>query len=292
MIGLLLITCGESATVPLPAVVGADCPTWSPPQGVGKLDDKGLAELSDLASRPGGYWAHNDSGDEARLYALDETGHRVATLTLAAPAEAVDWEDMAVYAPAGGPRVLFLGDTGDNQFLRDHVTVYHLPEPDPVDAAVQAVGVDYTYPEGERFNAEALLVDPRDGALYVVTKSDDGASRVFVDRTPLTPGPRVWERVGALQFGGTALPGSPKVTSGDLAPDGTAVMLRTYESAYWWRIAPGQTVIDALLAPPCVVPVPDEKQGESLVFLPDGGFATVSEGKKSTLWRATLASGR
>ncbi len=291
MITILFLSCAE-AVVPPPAVVAANCPTWSAPKEVGELDDNDLAEVSDLTARPGGYWAHNDSGDTARFFALDEKGHHVGTIDLAAPATAVDWEDMAVYTPASGTRVLFLGDTGDNKFVRDHVTVYHLNEPDPANATVAAVGVDYTYPDGARLNAEALLVDSRDGALYVASKSDEGVSHVFVDRTPLLPGPRVWEAVGTLQFGGAALPGSPKVTSGDLAADGTAVMLRTYESAYWWRIAPGQTVIDALSAPPCVVPAPEEKQGESLVFLPDGGFATVSEGKKSALWRATLAPGR
>ena len=287
----LIVACG-SAAVPPPAVIAADCPTWTAPKAVGELDDGALSELSDLAARPGGYWAHNDSGDTARFFALDETAHHVATIDLSATATAVDWEDMAVYTPASGARVLFLGDTGDNEFVRAHVTVYHLNEPAPVDGTAAAVGVDYTYPDGQRLNAEALLVDSRDGALYVVTKSNDGTSHVFVDRAPMKPGPRVWEAVGTLRFGGDALPGSPKVTSGDLAADGRAVMLRTYESAYWWRIAPAQTVMDALKGPPCVVPASDEKQGESLAFLPDGGFATISEGKKSTLWRATLASGR
>ena len=55
-------------------------------------------ELSGLVlsrSQPGVLWAHNDSGDRARVFALRPNGSVLADLDVPG-AEAVDWEDIAI----------------------------------------------------------------------------------------------------------------------------------------------------------------------------------------------------
>ena len=52
------------------------CLEFDGPIELGRLDDPSLDELSGMAAsrrHPGLYYAHNDSGDGARIYVLDET---------------------------------------------------------------------------------------------------------------------------------------------------------------------------------------------------------------------------
>src|SRR5690606_21021400 len=138
-----------------------------------------LVEASGLAvsrDQPGVLWAHNDSGDTARVFAFGEDGSKLGIFTLDG-AEAVDWEDMALgpdVDDAGEPvddaDALYLADFGDNAAGRDTVSVYRVPEPEvaagqaPVRETVGDVErFTFTYPDGPR-DAEALFVDRADGS--------------------------------------------------------------------------------------------------------------------------------
>ncbi|MGH8976889.1 MAG: hypothetical protein ACRDV7_02350, partial [Acidimicrobiia bacterium] len=68
------------------------------PAETGALQDPELKELSGLAfsrTYPDVLWAHNDSGDAARLFAMDRTGAPRATVALDG-VDASDWEDLAI----------------------------------------------------------------------------------------------------------------------------------------------------------------------------------------------------
>src|SRR5207247_1030146 len=83
----------------------------------------------------------------------------------------VDWEDIAV-GPCSSGTCVFLGDTGDNDMNRTQYAVYRVAEPDPAAGAKQMVPstrLPFVYPDGPH-NAEALLVHPTTGDVYVVTK--------------------------------------------------------------------------------------------------------------------------
>src|SRR4029077_13252980 len=89
-----------------------------------------LPELSALAAsrtHPGILYAHNDSGDTARFFAIDDTAQITAEMDLTG-ATAVDWEDIAVGpcpSGAGGS----LGDLGDSGMSRAGYTIYRVAEP-------------------------------------------------------------------------------------------------------------------------------------------------------------------
>ncbi len=229
-------------------------------------------------TRPGVLWAHNDSRDGARIYAIGPDGSDMGGFDIAG-ALAFDWEDMAA-GPGSDPEtsMLYVGDIGDNFAIRGgKITVYRVREPDPfaLDGTIDgAVALEYAYPDGV-YNAEALFV--ADDSIYIVTKDRDEA-RVYrgdatVDRSTV----ETLELVTVLDLGA-------EVSGADLSWDGSTIAFRGYTSVWMWHLAPGGTVADALAADPCQAPSPEEIQGESIAFLADGSYVTVSEGSSPELF--------
>jgi hypothetical protein len=249
----------------------------------GTLESTAITEASGIvASRTQTdvLWVHNDSGDGPVLYAVRGDGKHLGAFTLEG-AQAVDWEDLAI---AGS--TLYAGDIGDNPATRPEIRVYRVAEPavDPNAAPVTATldGVEtirLEYPNDQAFDAETLLVDPDSGDLFVVTKAASGTSRVFRASAPLAvPGPTTLELLHTLELGGAT-------TGGDVSPDGTEVVVRTYGNARLWRRLAGTPLGDAFVTEPCTIPLHSEPQGEALGFLGDGsGYLTVSEGSQPPLW--------
>ena len=68
-------------------------------------------------------------------------------------------------------------------------------------------------------------------------------------------------------------------TSGDISPDGRAIIVRTYTRAMLWERKAGTSVADAFAAgEPCPVPLAQERQGETLAIAPDGrSYFTLGE---------------
>src|SRR5690606_11714091 len=152
------------------------------------IEEARLTEASGLAvsaRHPDVLWTHNDSGDGPRLFALTEDGTVLATYLLEG-ATAVDWEDLALGPGAvPGEDDLYIGDVGDNGRARPFVTVHRLREPDPrlgqeggSGSFTEFRSFHLFYPDSPH-DAETLLVDPRSGDLYIVTKEKAGASIVF-----------------------------------------------------------------------------------------------------------------
>jgi hypothetical protein len=208
-------------------------------------------------------------------------------------ASAVDWEDIARGPGANGKSAIFLGDIGDNNSTRSSVTVYEVPEPSVniATAAVvmtqPAIAHHLTYEDGPH-NAETLLVEPSTGRIIVVTKAVDGDSGVYVAQGG------VLHKAGTIDFSriSTGVPltrspiavlGGDLATGGDVAPDGSRVVVRTYAQAFEWAVSGGD-VVAALKGTPRVVDLPDEQQGEAIAYTRDGkDLVTTSEGKGAPL---------
>src|SRR6478736_9611993 len=76
----------------------ASCQNKLVTSSAGPITDPALTEISGIhvgVRNSGVWWVHNDSGDTARVFALDATGAVRGTYSLAG-ASAVDWEDMTV----------------------------------------------------------------------------------------------------------------------------------------------------------------------------------------------------
>jgi hypothetical protein len=291
MLLALLLACADPAASPsdpeetdVTADVLPDCPAFADGVQAGTVASAEAQELSGLvASRawPGVWWAHNDSGDGARLLAIGEDGADLGVFPLAG-ANAADWEDIAI-GPDGDGWSIWIGDIGDNFLLRQELWIWRVSEPDvTAPGEVAATRIRLRYPDGPH-DAEALLVDPRTGDLLIVSK-DAGGSMIYLAAAPVTDGQEL-ELIGSVApWAGTASDGL--VTGGDLAPDGSAALLRTYGAAWIWRRTPRATLSEAFATDPCPVPLAAEPGGEAIAWEAEGGaYRSVSEGPAPVLWR-------
>ncbi len=270
-----------------------ECPLFEAAIDAGALDDAELDEASGLTvsrGQPGVMWAHNDSGDSARLFALRDDGTSIGTVALEGIA-AVDWEDLALGpGPERGVDYLYIADIGDNLEARASVEILRVPEPAVDGTSIESArAVDvlrFVYADRPH-DAETVLSDPRTGDLYVVTKEREGPSLVFRYPFPqATASTTTLESVASIPFGDPSLPGVVLTTAGDVSSDGSLVVVRTYTHAFAWRRAPGMALHDAFETEPCPLPLRLQQQGETLALSADAdAYFTVSEGAGSTMWR-------
>lgn len=149
-----------------------------PLQAVGKLP-RVINESSGLArgEQDGVYWTQNDSGDKARIFAIDAYGKLVGPAgedgVQIEGAKNIDWEDLANDFRGN----LLIAASGNNTNKRRDLAIYQIPMPDAMEAtSVEAtVRWPFHYPEqthfppgDNNFDCEALFV--ADGEIYLITK--------------------------------------------------------------------------------------------------------------------------
>src|SRR5215203_4901529 len=180
---------------------------YGPPVTIATLKDKSVSESSGLvASRatPGAYWTNNDSGDGPFIYAFNTRGDSLGTFRVTG-AQARDWEDIAAGpGPQPNKSYLYIGDIGDNDAVRSEVVVYRVAEPALSTATSKltksrpgstepAEAIRLQYPDGKH-DAEALLVHPRTGNIYIVTKVLIANPAVYEAVAPFTAGKSITMR--------------------------------------------------------------------------------------------------
>jgi hypothetical protein len=267
---LVVIACSDEAIVQSSAER-----VWGKCETLVQLTDKRINESSGITASSTGdtFYTHNDSGDTARFFKFNRKGEILAAYDVA-NAKAVDWEDMAS-AQIGGKRYLYFGDIGDNAGKRKNIIVYRVPEPGK-ETSVQADRI-YTlkYPD-EPHNAEALMVQPTTGDLYIVTKAATRPSVVFKLAKPDATGTFTLRKVGEVQVGSTTREGK-LITGGDISPDGKHVVLRSYLEA--WEFDVAAKFDDWTKAKPRRIQTNFEFQGEGICYSKDGStILTTSEG--------------
>lgn len=256
---LVSACCGQSA--------GAwpEKPVPSTSKQIAILEDKRLNESSGLALSvrdPSIFWTLNDSGGEPCVFAIDRRGKTRAKVRVRDAAN-FDWEDIASSKDEQGAPTLFIGDIGDNLFIRASIQVYQIPEPE-INAAGQPVAETETaapqiwranYPDGKK-NAESLLLHPQTRRLYVLTKSDDGRCALYAFPQTLQPKvSMVLEKVADLAFPKLIRVGKRPhdncmTTSASFAPDGSRMVVSTYSSLYEWLLPKEKSLAEALKEPP------------------------------------------
>jgi hypothetical protein len=242
----------------------SDTPSPSPAFA---FQDPAIDESSGLVDAGSTVLTVNDSGSGPQIYVVDKaTGETVGTTTYTTD-EVVDVEALAP-GPDGSA---WVGDIGDNGARRMTVAVYEVPAPGPGETTVEATRYDLAYKSGPR-DAEALLVDPRTGRLYVVSKG------LFSGQLYAAPATLRTDAVNVLRPVGGA-PGM--VTDGAFFPDGRHVLLRTYSTIAVHDAGTWESEVGAEL--------PDQQQGEGLAMLPSGREVLVStEGANSDVLTVSL----
>lgn len=241
------------------------------------FQDPRISESSGLAPslrHEGVWWTHNDSGEHlSEVYAVDEEGNTLATLTLAL--ERRDWEAVSVAPGPDGEPAVHIGDIGDNFGGGwTEVRVYRFAEPEVLaDAVVEPTVLTFSYADGGR-DAESMMIDPRDGRLYVVSKEFSGG--LYAAPEEIDPeGVNTLERIDSAPL---------FATDAAFGPDGTRYVIRTY-----W----GATVYDSTDGVPGRslggFDLPESDQGESIAFTPDGTeLMAGTEGLNAPVWRIPL----
>ncbi|UDY37949.1 hypothetical protein [Dermatobacter hominis] len=306
-------TTTAATAAPEAALMDALCGGAPKVTDVGVIESPDITEASGLVASwnntgdgaNGVWWIHNDSGDAARLFAIDGAGKLLATVELTG-AEARDWEDIAVGPPAlpGGSPQLYVGDIGNNKAMladptaRKSVRIYRLDEPvvpttPPADGSappvLQASVTTFSlrYPE-QPYDAEAMIVDPIVGDINIITKDWGRTGESLVFQMPKVATIADGTSIDMLPAGSVPLEAGALVTAGDVTRDGSLVALRTYGGVEVYRRPEGEQLAKAFETTPCEGPAPTEVQGESLGFAPDGGsYLTTSEGDHQVLHRTT-----
>ncbi|HKN83299.1 MAG TPA: hypothetical protein VJW17_07680 [Pyrinomonadaceae bacterium] len=280
----------------LPILVILLSAAYGPATTLATIKSPSIIESSGLvASRttPGAYWTHNDSGDGPFIYALDTRGDSLGVFRVTG-AQAVDWEDIAIGpGPLPNKPYLYIGDIGDNDALRSEVVVYRVAEPVLTAAARQstakrplttepAEAIRLRYPDGKH-DAEALLVHPTTGDIYIVTKVMIASPVVYEAAAPFTSGKLItMRRIGEIKipslFGGM-------ITGGNVSPDGRRVALCDYFQGYELVLPPGATNFDEIWKQRMIgFDLGKRKQGEAITYRLDGkALLATSEGKQPPL---------
>jgi len=297
---LLLAACGQEAGAPATAStpdgggdpgkadgLGGSCLEFTKPVLVGEIGVSKFEEVSGAAASrrtASVLWVHEDRGNGERLLAVTRTGELVAEVTLPG-AENVDWEDLALVSGEDGD-FLVIADTGDKDRERETVTLLRFPEPtlspdSPSSEALEATKFDtytFAYDDGAAHNAQAMVVEPASGDVYVITArgSGDGSTLVFQGQAPwrlnaVNRLERVLseEDVSALDV---------RIVGADVAADRLA-LLADDGRVMMWAWPAGATIARALKGKPCIGPkVPGEHgaialtaDGRGYTLIPEGG---------------------
>ncbi len=268
---------------------------FSPPVVIGNIKSTDITESSGIAAsrcQNGVLWTHNDSGDDAFIYAINFSGDSLGTWKIP-NAQNIDWEDIAAYKDKSGKCFLYIGEIGDNKLARSEHAIYRVTEPIVTPAGAgsnrhaplssdNASMIRFSY-QDHKANAETLMVNPKTGDIYVITKRVSGPAGVYrikpdFDRNEVAKAERIAE---------LSVPAIPNgfLTGGDISPDGRHVIICDYTRAYEYTLPEDAQNFDEVWKQrPESVDLGKREVGEAVCYSVDGAaiFAT-SEGKNSPL---------
>ncbi|MBK8000156.1 MAG: hypothetical protein IPK15_15900 [Verrucomicrobia bacterium] len=254
-----------------------------------------ITEASGIAAsrqNPGVLWTHNDSSFAGSIFALSTNGTYLARYYIPSVFFG-NFEDIAI-GPGASPEhhYVYLADIGDNFATRPSVRVLRFPEPavypyfsnsPPVLPLTAVQEIELTYPD-KPYDAEALMIDPLTGDLFIATKETNSARIYMTTRAKMDAGgPIQLTFVRELSSGN----GLRSVAAGDISFDGRLICMRRNGRAWTWARSASQTVSNALASTGTTQPVataPEDLNGEAIGFHATGlGYFTISEGSQQPI---------
>lgn len=268
---------------------------------VGSIEEWQLDEASGLvASRanPGVLWSHNDHGDASRVFALSDSGRHLGIFFLSG----ITLDDPEAIGIGPGPSpgldYLYVGDIGDNDEVLASVAVHRVLEP-TVDVDQQPVlnvlsnieTLRLRYAAGPR-NAEAMIVDPDNGDIYLITKhrAPTEVWRAAYPQSTTDTTTMVLVATFNVDWRSPAvIPVLMGATDASISPEGNLILVRSYWLSYLWERRPGEELWRAFNRPPIAVPststTGDPWFEEAICFdAQSRGYFTVSEGPQPPIY--------
>jgi hypothetical protein len=243
---------------------------------LGVNNNRKLEEASGLIASvnfPGCLWTHNDSGNPAKLFLLDDKAKTKKTYKLAG-VENRDWEDIAM-GPGDieGTNYIYVGDIGDNLRKYDVKYIYRFPEPiEGQSEIIEQFDTLIVRLEDGIFDSEAFLWDPASKNLYLFSK-ESVTCGVYEIKFPFTADTLVAKRLYDISHG--------NVNAADISRDGNEVLIKNYNNIYYWKKSDNESLAKLVRTPPIDLDYDREPQGESVAWATDGsGFYTLGENAK------------
>ena len=237
--------------------------------------DKRLEEASGLVAsvaNPGYLWTHNDSGNPAEIFLLDQKADIAMTVLLKGITNR-DFEDISLGpGPEAGKKYIYLGDIGDNLAVFPEKIIYRFEE--PVLDKIKEVEIDVfdtlvVKLSDQIRDTEALMVDPVSKELIIISKREDSV-RVYHTPVPLNSDTTELQYAFTLPF--------HKIVAADISLDGNEVLLKDYEHIYYWKKKNTETILELLQTSFTELTYKQEPQGEAVCWATDAsGFYTLSE---------------
>lgn len=263
----------------------ADSDVFLPSRRLAQLTNSKLHEVSGITAsmtNPGLFWAHNDSGNSAVVYLVDED----LKVRLSCKLKGVknrDWEDIAIgQGPDKTKRYVYVGDIGDNNAKYELKYIYRFEEPvlGNQDGEILISDFDtitFKLEDGKK-DTETLMAHPKTGNIYIVSKREKPVF-VYELKYPFSREIQTAEKILSLPL--------TQIVAGGFSPDGNEILLKNYDNIYYWNLA-GKPLAEGLKRSPAVINYTEEPQGEAIAFNLDGsGFYTLSEkitGEKTYLY--------
>ncbi|MBZ5855713.1 hypothetical protein [Flavihumibacter profundi] len=229
-----------------------------------------VSGMADSYSMPGYLWLLQDSDNPAELLTVSHDGKQGNHVHINGVSNR-DWEDMAIgNGPESGKKYIYIEDAGDNFLAFNTYYIYRFAEPEiGVTEVSDADKIGFVYDDGLHHNTEAILFDNSSNNIILVTK--ESPAQIFTLHYPYNLyGINTAVKSGVLKLSG--------ITGAALSPNGQELLLRTYQTIYYWQKTGGGS-IEAMLQDTVLESIPsNEPQGESITFRNDnGGFFTLSE---------------
>lgn len=275
-------------------------------QGViqGEIESNELKEASGLAGSIGNpdlLWVHNDSGDEARIFLIDEQANLKATVKFD-HVKNRDWEDITVGpGPVEGKNYVYVGDIGDNKAKYKDRFIYRAEEPvadwskTSDTTLVKIDSIKFQLPDEPR-DTESMMIDPLTRDIYIISKREE---KVNLYRLPYPQSTteeitaelalsklefnQLEEKVVSQKDGQELTNGYRseyfnQIVACDMSHDGSELLIKSYSSVYYWKRGEKESVVDMLRRKPIHLPYLPEPQGEAITFDVQGnGYFTLNE---------------
>ncbi len=249
----------------------------------GVIQNRELKEASGLIAsinNPDWLWSHNDSGDEARIFLLDDSAQNKAVYYLEG-IKAQDWEEIASLQT--DQSYLLIGDIGDNSGKRPFISIHLIKEPiyrkgsfytDTI-LAKDITTFHLSYEDGPR-DAEAFFYDGIDQKLYIISKRELEVG-LYETSLPIQVDHFV-NLKDTLQLKKSAILPFTFITGAAIANDGKEVLVKNLTTVYYWKRKNKEAIPDLLKKPAIQLPYKPEAQGEAISFALNGsGYYTLSE---------------
>ena len=252
-------------------------------------ESSGIAASLSVANR---FWTHNDSGDSARLFAINERGETIKSVTIE-HAKAIDWEDMAG-GVVDGKKILIVGDVGDNARRRESIQLYILPDPEESLDSVPCVTINVRYPDGAG-DCEAVAIDAENHRALLVKKTRLPLAGVYAidikdqsfefENTNAASTNERSQNKKPVEITAERIATVPirMVTGIDIRSDGRQMVVASYRDVFVFDREQGQTWEAAMKQTPCHAQLPRLKQIEAVCYDGDGHLWITSEGSPMPL---------